>query len=151
MTLVMPGWDLVELVAVLRRGVSKKVSRKGPMWFVPNCDSRPSMVSRRSELVTAALLIRMSMCSTRVWISLAADLTEAWEERSTMTSFGVTPGHCSLICFAMVWSFDCVREASMRFAGTCFAIAIAVVPPRDSGETPVMTTSIGLGIGLAFY
>lgn len=85
------------------------------MWLTPNCDSSPSAVSLRSELVTAALLMSTSMWSTRPATSAAASRVALWDERSRTTIFGCT---CSAAMVAMTAStLDFVRDARIRVAG----------------------------------
>lgn len=75
MILVVPGGEFV--AAVARRGRRRFVSRKCPMWFVPNCSSMPSDVRWSSGSMTPALLIRRSIWSVSLRISSAAVLMDA--------------------------------------------------------------------------
>ena len=116
------------------------VSRKCPMWLLPNCASMPSAVFLNVFVIIPALLMMMSSLGVNRAISAAASRTEAWDPRSRSTVLTLTFECAFWMSLATCSSFDCVREARMRMEGDWEAIARAVEEPIDSGLTPVMRT-----------
>merc|ERR1719239_2091123 len=61
--------------AFFTRGITRLVSRKWPRWFVPICISKPSSVLVNGQVITPALLIRMSIFSKELLSCSAHSLT----------------------------------------------------------------------------
>ena len=66
-----------------REGSSRPVKAKCPRWLVPNCISKPSVVTRAGMAMTPALLTRMSNPS---WLLRNAFAKVRMESRSARSS-----------------------------------------------------------------
>lgn len=126
------------------------MSKKCPIWFVPNWDSIPSSVRAKGQAIIAALQIRMSssLSPSTSDILAAAERTDFWEARSQRMNCTLIDGYFWLISWITGVTLDSERPVRRRRSGEAVATARAVAAPIPPSEGPVMRIVLSLTLSL---